>query len=162
MGKYGLNGNDKYHQGEYHIKNPQKYIGDPTNILYRSSWEYKFMLYCDLNPGILKWGSEIIKISYIDRLGKGHNYIPDFYLETKERVNEGQMNKFLVEVKPEEETHQPIVPLNITTNKLKQLEYKMAMWMKNSYKWSYAVEWCKSRDIKFWLVTQEQLSKFKP
>ncbi|MFM2010951.1 MAG: hypothetical protein RLZZ479_1342, partial [Bacteroidota bacterium] len=28
-----------YRQGYYVLNNPDKYIGDPTKIIYRSSWE---------------------------------------------------------------------------------------------------------------------------
>ncbi len=152
----------KTHQGYYKIKNPNKYIGNPVDIVYRSSWEYKFMIYCDLNPGVLKWGSEIFKISYYDYLGHGRTYIPDFYLETIDIHNEGFINKFLIEVKPEKETIEPVIPVNISEKKLKQLEYALAAWQKNKYKWTYAIEWCKNRDMKFWLITEVQLDQFKP
>ncbi len=42
------------HQGYFKPKNPQKYKGDPTNIIYRSGWELKFMLYVDSHPEILE------------------------------------------------------------------------------------------------------------
>ena len=35
-------GNKKYKQGKYLLQNPQKYLGDPTTIVYRSSWEFFF------------------------------------------------------------------------------------------------------------------------
>ena len=37
----------KYHQGTYKVKDPNKYVGDPNNIVFRSSWELKFMNWCD-------------------------------------------------------------------------------------------------------------------
>lgn len=163
MSKHVPNQQTRFHQGFYKIQNPIKYIGNPVDIVYRSSWEYKFMVYCDLNPGVLKWGSEVFKISYNDRMGKGHMYIPDFYLETANKDVDGFMNKFLVEVKPEKEIREPIVPSgDISEKKLKSLEYEIQAWQKNKYKWVYAMEWCKNRDIKFWLVTEEHLSKLKP
>ena len=42
------------------------------------------------------------------------------------------------------------------------LEYEINTWQKNKYKWAYAQEWCKNRDIKFWLITETHLSSFKP
>jgi len=56
----------KYHQGIFNPKNPNKYKGNPNNIVYRSSWELKFMRYCDLNEKILEWGSEEFFIPYLD------------------------------------------------------------------------------------------------
>jgi len=162
MSKHQLNKQDKYHQGVYKIQNPAKYVGNPNEILYRSSWEYKFMLYCDLNPGVLKWGSEVFKIPYNDFMGHGHVYIPDFYLETRNLENPDYMNRFLVEIKPEKQIRQPILPNSISEKKLKNLEYDIKEWQKNKYKWAYAQEWCKNRDIQFWLITEEHLNSFRP
>ena len=36
----------KFAQGRYNMKNPDKYIGGKTP-LYRSSWEFAFMRFCD-------------------------------------------------------------------------------------------------------------------
>jgi len=153
----------RFHQGYYKIQHPAKYIGNPVDIVYRSSWEYKFMIYCDLNEGVLKWGSEVFKVPYIDRMGHNHVYIPDFYLETRDQNNDGLMNRFLIEIKPEKEIREPIIPSgNISEKKLKNLEYEIGVWQKNKYKWSYTIEWCKSRDIKFWLVTEKHLEQLKP
>ena len=37
-------------QGKFRPKNPSKYKGDPTNIIYRSSWELTVFKYLDNNP----------------------------------------------------------------------------------------------------------------
>ena len=52
------------YSGYFKPKNPTKYRGNPTNIVYRSLWERKFMVFCDNNPSILQWGSEEIIIPY--------------------------------------------------------------------------------------------------
>lgn len=44
--------------GRFYPKNPQKYSGDPNNIIYRSLLERNLMSYFDKNPNILKWASE--------------------------------------------------------------------------------------------------------
>ena len=51
-------------QGKFRPKNPEKYKGDPTNIIYRSSWELTVFKYLDTNSSILKWASEEIFIPY--------------------------------------------------------------------------------------------------
>ena len=71
------------YKGKYHPTNRKKYRGDVNNIIYRSLWERKFMVYCDTNPDITEWGSEEIVIPYMSPLDrKRHRYFPDFYIKT--------------------------------------------------------------------------------
>ena len=42
------------YKGRYSPTYPRKYKGNHTNIVYRSLWERKFMVYCDLNENILR------------------------------------------------------------------------------------------------------------
>lgn len=151
----------KYHQGKYKIKNPNKYMGNPMDIVYRSSWEYKFMVYCDLTPEVIRWGSETLTIPYVDYKGKSRRYIPDFYVETRNSQFPELMNRFLIEIKPDAETREPIIPKTISEKKLKNLQYACGVWQKNKHKWYYANEWCKRRDIQFKLVTEKHLHLFK-
>ena len=53
----------KFSQGEFIPKNPQKIIGKSVPV-YRSSWEFTFMCFCDNNPAIVQWASEAIQIPY--------------------------------------------------------------------------------------------------
>lgn len=153
----------RYHQGRYKLINPSKYIGNPEDpIIYRSSWEYKFMVYCDMTPEIIKWGSEIFKINYVDVNGKNRYYVPDFYLETNSEKNPGMVNKFLIEIKPEKEIREPKIPqTTLSAKRIKNLEYAVQTWLTNKHKWAYTVEWCKARDIRFWLVTEKHLEELK-
>ena len=52
------NGDSKYNQGKFRPRNPQKYGGDVSNIVYRSSYELKFMQYCDLTESVNSLKSE--------------------------------------------------------------------------------------------------------
>ena len=73
------------YKGKYKPSYPQKYKGDPTNIIYRSLWERKFMVYCDNNERILEWGSEEIALPYRSPVdNRVHRYFPDFYIKVKE------------------------------------------------------------------------------
>ena len=73
-------------KGYYRPKNPKKYKGDYKNIFFRSSWEEKFMKYCDTKQYILEWGSEEYVIPYRDPTsGKVRRYFPDFYIKVKEQ-----------------------------------------------------------------------------
>ena len=54
------------YKGKYRPQNPEKYMGDCRNIIYRSMWERKCMKYFDNNPSIVKWASEELAIPYYD------------------------------------------------------------------------------------------------
>ena len=88
------------YKGKYRPTNPKKYKGDPTNIIYRSLWERKFMFYCDLNDNILEWGSEEFFIPYRSPLdNRVHRYFPDFYI--KYIKSNGSICRSIIEVKPD-------------------------------------------------------------
>ena len=90
------------YKGRYRPSNKKKYRGDVNNIIYRSLWERKFMVKCDLDPDIIEWGSEEVIIPYISPVdGKQHRYFPDFYVKTSNG------DKFLIEIKPKKYTKQP-------------------------------------------------------
>ena len=97
----------KYHQGYFHPKNPEKYIGNSENIVYRSSWELKFMQWCDRTPNVLKYGSEEFCIPYYNQVKqKVCRYFPDFIIEVLE--NNGKTQKYVIEIKPKK---QPVPPV---------------------------------------------------
>ena len=64
------------YRGKYFPSNTKKYKGDPSNIIYRSLWERKFMVYCDKNENVLEWSSEEIALPYKSPLD---NRIPVSY-----------------------------------------------------------------------------------
>ena len=74
------------YKGKFRPKNPKKYKGDPTNIIYRSLLERRFMVYCDDTSAIIKWASEEIIIPYVNPItGRVHRYFPDFYIKYKNK-----------------------------------------------------------------------------
>jgi hypothetical protein len=76
------------YKGRFVSTNPQKYVGDSTNIVYRSSYELKFMKWCDMNSSVKRWASEEIVIPYISPIdGKKHRYFPDFLIEIRTKDN---------------------------------------------------------------------------
>ena len=73
------------YKGKYKVKNPSKYVGAVDNVVYRSSWERRFMVYADTNPNVVKWNSEGLVIPYVSPVdGKVHRYFPDFWIEVKD------------------------------------------------------------------------------
>jgi len=140
------------YSGKYQPSFPKKYKGDPTNIIYRSLWERKFMRYCDLNENILEWGSEEIIVPYrspVDR--RVHRYFPDFYIKIKESNN--TIKKYLIEIKPKKQTVPPKKPQRQTKGYLREA-YEYA---KNQSKWAAAREYCADRGWEFKVITDIEL-----
>ena len=77
------------YSGFFKPNNPKKYRGNPTNIIYRSLWERKFMVFCDRSQNILEWGSEEVVIPYRSPIdGRVHRYYVDFYIKVNTKSNE--------------------------------------------------------------------------
>ena len=73
------------YKGKYQPSFPKKYKGNSSNIIYRSLWERRFMVYCDTNENILEWGSEELSLPYRSPIdNRIHRYFPDFYIKVKE------------------------------------------------------------------------------
>ena len=69
------------YKGKFTPQNSSKYIGDSSNIIYRSMWERRCMKYFDTNPSVLGWASEEISIPYYDTATrKVRRYFPDFLI----------------------------------------------------------------------------------
>ena len=140
------------YRGRYIPTYPKKYKGDPSNIIYRSLWERKFMVYCDRNDRILEWGSEEFFIPYRSPLdGKVHRYFPDFYVKVKTKQN--TIKKWVVEVKPKAQTKPPRTP----KRKTKKYITEVRNYAINDAKWKNAIEFCKDRNMEFIIITEDQL-----
>lgn len=140
------------YKGRYTPSNPQKYLGDPSNIIYRSSWELKFMKYCDSNDNILQWGSEELHIPYISPAdGKRHRYFPDFFIKVKNK--QGNVKKYLVEVKPYKQTIEPPTQKRHTKNYINEV----VTYAVNKAKWKTAEEFCNDHMWEFIILTENEL-----
>jgi hypothetical protein len=140
------------YKGRYQPSYPKKYKGNPTNIIYRSLWERRFMNYCDKNKNILEWGSEEISLPYRSPLdGKIHRYFPDFYVKIRE--NNGSVQKYIIEVKPKKQTIEP----KVQRKKTKGYIFEVTEWARNQAKWKVAEEYCDDRRWKFKIITEDEL-----
>lgn len=119
-------------KGKYTPKNPEKYSGNVKQIIYRSSWERLFMVYCDKKESILKWSSEEIKIPYIHDK-KNRTYYPDFWVYMIDKNN--NLVEKLIEIKP---------------------HYQRTMKV-NKAKWSAAEEYCQENSMEFLVMTEREL-----
>ena len=140
------------YRGKYYPSFPRKYKGDPTNIIYRSLWERKFMVYCDKNTKILEWGSEEIALPYISpHDSRVHRYFPDFYIKVQE--NTGKIKRYLIEVKPLKQTVRPKKPKRQSKGYIREaFEYA-----RNQAKWKAAREYCADRMWEFKVITEKEL-----
>ncbi|MCD6370816.1 MAG: TnsA endonuclease N-terminal domain-containing protein [Thermoplasmata archaeon] len=127
----------RFKRGFYAPLNEEKYQ-QPTDrtmnkgILpeYRSSYELKFMKWCDMNPEVEYWGVEPFPIPYVKPTdNQVHRYFPDAIVKFKNGKN------FLIEIKPKNQCQDPV----------------------NLAKWDAAKKFCEGKDIDFIVMTEKEL-----
>jgi hypothetical protein len=137
---------------KYEPKNPEKYVGNPNNIICRSNWERKFCKYLDDNDNIIRWSSEEIKIPYISTIDKQvHQYYPDFVFEAKK---EEKIETFMIEIKPKKQTIQPLPRKNKRAYLNECITFET-----NTCKWKAATAYCQDKGWTFKILTEENLFK---
>lgn len=144
------------YRGRYKPKNPSKYDGDPTNIIYRSLLERRFMVYCDTNSSILKWSSEEVVVPYVSPLdNRWHRYFVDFWVQYRD--SNGTLKSSLIEVKPLAQTKEPKrVPSG--TKPTRRMLTEIMTWGVNQAKWQAAKEYCNDRKWDFKILTEKDLT----
>ena len=143
-----------YKQGFYKPQHPEKYRGDPTNIVYRSGWEKRVMDWCDTNKNVISWSSEEIVIPYMSPIdNRMHRYFVDFYVEALD--NNGKKQVYLLEVKPRGQTQEPMPQ----KRKTKRYINEVFTWGVNQAKWKAAENYCKHKGWIFRLITEADLFK---
>lgn len=135
-------------KGKFQPKHPTKYKGNPTNIIFRSKWEADVFRFCDMNPEIVKWSSEEIVIPYVSPLdGRVHRYFPDIWIQKTDK------SCAIIEIKPFKQTLEPEIPKKKTRAFLNEA----ATYVVNQAKWKAASEYCKDRNWKFILMTENEI-----
>ncbi len=147
----------KFKQGYFKPRHPERYKGNPTNIVYRSSWELKLMLKLDDHPDVIEWSSEGKVISYIKPTdGKPHRYYVDFYVIYKDK--EGKIRTKLIEVKPKKQTVEPVKRKGMRE---KTWINEVLTWGTNKAKWEAARKVCAKNGWEFDIFTEEDLNILK-
>ncbi|MCK9575597.1 MAG: TnsA endonuclease N-terminal domain-containing protein [Candidatus Pacearchaeota archaeon] len=142
--------------GKYVARNPVKYIGDITKIIYRSSWERKFCVFCDSSQKVLKWSSEPFAIQYISPIDKRvHEYFVDFYIKIEQ--SNGVVEEYLVEVKPKAQLLKPLPPKKNTHKMLMVYNEQLKTFIINTAKFAAAKMHAAKRGCKFLVVTEDFL-----
>ena len=146
------------YKGRYFPTNPKKYRGNPNQIIYRSLWERKVMVYCVKGDAVFDWGGEEVIVPYLSPMdGRIHRYFPDFYM--KVRQADGSTKKFIIEVKPKSQCKQPIKnPKRRTTKWFNEVK----TFAINQAKWKSAKEFCEDKGMEFKIFTEDHINpKYK-
>ena len=140
------------YSGKFSPKNTNKYLGDPTNIWYRSLWERRVMVYLDENSSVVEWSNEEIVIPYLSPVdNRAHRYFPDFFVRLRNK--QGFIESTIIEVKPASQTKPPKPQKKATRKYITEV----MTWGVNEAKWKAADEYCKDRGWKFVVVTEKDL-----
>ncbi|QGZ13926.1 head closure [Rhizobium phage RL38J1] len=136
----------------FECKNPQKYAGDPKNIICRSSWERFFCSNLDHNPNVIKWASEELAIPYVSPIdGKPHRYFVDFLV----RFKNGDV--VMVEIKPYGQTQPPSEPNKKSNKAMLRYRDEISTYLINMAKWKAASEFCARNGMRFQVYTENEL-----
>ena len=135
------------YKGRYTVKNPQKYEGDPTKVVFRSLWERQVFKFMDTNPDVIKWQSEETVIPYRCKTdNKIHRYFMDVKMVTKDKT-------YLIEIKPKCQTQPPKKP----KRKTKKYINEVMTYIKNTSKWETANAYCLDRGWEFQIWNEDTL-----
>lgn len=147
--------NDDDTKKRYPVQNPHKYLGDPDNVIIRSSWEARVFDFCDNNQHVLAWASE--EKEFVIPYMKPHptggytpaNYFPDLYIEYVDR--NGDIHKEIFEVKPKKFTKKSRSRKEETKN------FENYQYIVNMAKFQAAELWCKQRGYKFNILSEDSI-----
>lgn len=138
-------------KGTFKPRNPKKYVGDHNNIIYRSSWELKFMKYLDEHPDVISWASEELAIPYYSPVDKKiHRYFPDFVIKRKSATNKKE-EVLVIEIKPKVQTSAP------KNRSSKAYLREVMTYGINTAKWKAAKDFCEDRKWQFLILTEKEL-----
>ena len=147
------------YKGKFKPKNPKKYKGNPTNIIYRSLLERRFMVYLDSTPAVLKWSSEEIIIPYVSPIdNRVHRYFPDFYMKYKNK--DAVIVEDLIEIKPSKYCKPPDPKRKLTKTGRTSKRYlkEVNTYIINDAKWQQAVKFCEERKWGWRIITEKDIN----
>jgi len=147
------------YKGRFRPKNPGKYKGDPTRIIYRSLWEFKFFRYVDEHPDVIWWQSEEVVVPYFSPVdGKRHRYFPDVIVNRK--MPDGTTRTIMIEIKPFKQTlpPDPRKKNNTPTGRIsRRYLNEVKTYGVNTAKWKAARNYCADRGWEFQIMTEKEL-----
>ena len=137
-------------------KNIEKYVGRYP-IICRSSWEYRYCQWLDVNPAVLEWSSEGHCIRYVDPFQpqRTRRYFPDYYVCVD--TDKGK-RRYLVEIKPEKDLR---LPKNKANKSKRTLAMRETAYLVNKAKFEAAEIYCKKMGYEFKVLTEKELFRDK-
>ena len=135
------------YKGKYKIKNPAKYKGDHTNVIYRSMWERHVFKWCDENVSVVNWSSEEVVVPYLYEVDKKYHR---YFVDLKVTFDTGKT--YLIEIKPAKELSPPK-----GDRRTKRYLTEGMTFVKNQNKWKAAREYAADRNWEFQIWTEKQL-----
>lgn len=138
--------NGRFQQGYINPNSCKKLFESVKNqpIIYRSSWEKRFIYWCESNKNVKYWGSECTCIKYFNPVDqKHHRYYPDFVVQ----MNDGTV--MIIEIKPENQTKTPDC----------ENSWAMRTYAVNSAKWKEINRLCEEKGYKFCILTEHTICR---
>lgn len=143
---------ENVHKNVYQVKNRSKYIGSSDKVFYMSGWEYSFFSRLEENPKVVRWNANAYSIRYISPVdNRVHSYFLDVYAEV---INNGNLEKYLIEIKPDEQLWKPNLPKKKTPKAMMGYQRRTLEWVKNQSKWEAAVNFSRANGMFFLIVTE--------
>ena len=136
----------RYKQGYINPKSVTKLFESQRSqpIIYRSSYEKRFIYWLEHSSQVTAWGSECVRIKYISPLdGQEHSYYPDYLVE----FSDG--SKSLIEIKPYNQTVKPDP----------RCEWAVQEFKKNVAKWISAKDFCEHNGMTFKILTEHTIAR---
>lgn len=149
---YKLRKNEK----QYIPKNAEKYVGQYP-IICRSSWEYRYCEWLDVNPAVLEWSSEGHCIRYVDpfQQNRTRRYFPDYYVCLW--TGKGK-KRYIVEVKPEKDLKPPPAKSKKSQKTIRAMTHTYLI---NQAKFKAAEAYAEKLGYEFRVITEKTLFRNK-
>jgi hypothetical protein len=136
------------YKGKYRVINKNKYIGDSSNVIYRSLWERQALKWLDNNENILAFSSEETVIPYICSTD---NKLHRYYMDLTFKTQTGET--YMVEIKPNKQTKPP----SINKRKSKNYLSETLTYVKNHSKWKAAKQFAEKKGWIFEIWDENKL-----
>jgi hypothetical protein len=127
-------------------------MGDPTNVIARSNWEFRVFSFLDGHNKIRGWSSETTIIGY---KCKTDNRLHRYFVDLKIVLDSGRT--ILVEIKP---AYQVAPPVKSAEKREHVFIRECLRYAKNTSKWEAAKRYCETRGWEFRIWDEHVLEKF--